>query len=64
MGLQEYNRKRDFKLTPEPKGQAARRTSGPLSWGGGGGAPPARGGTGRPRGPPGPGGGGGPPPPG
>ena len=32
MGLQEYNRKRRFAKTPEPKGEAARRHGGPLSF--------------------------------
>ncbi|GGZ55814.1 hypothetical protein GCM10008101_06530 [Lysobacter xinjiangensis] len=32
MGLQEYNRKRRFAKTPEPKGEAARRHAGPLSF--------------------------------
>ncbi|WP_133477985.1 DNA ligase D [Cognatilysobacter segetis] len=32
MGLQEYNRKRRFSQTPEPKGDVARRRSGPLSF--------------------------------
>ncbi|MGY3265007.1 DNA ligase D [Lysobacter sp. HA35] len=32
MGLQEYNRKREFSRTPEPKGDAPRRRGGPLSF--------------------------------
>lgn len=32
MGLQEYNRKRDFARTPEPKGQARPRARGPLAF--------------------------------
>ena len=32
MGLQEYNRKRRFSNTPEPKGDVARRRGGPLSF--------------------------------
>jgi bifunctional non-homologous end joining protein LigD len=32
MGLQEYNRKRSFARTPEPKGEIARRKGGPLSF--------------------------------
>ncbi|TZF90394.1 DNA ligase D [Cognatilysobacter lacus] len=32
MGLQEYNRKREFNRTPEPKGEVPRRRGGPLSF--------------------------------
>src|SRR6476469_8554577 len=32
MGLQEYNRKRQFSRTPEPKGEAVRRRGGALSF--------------------------------
>ncbi len=32
MGLQEYNRKRDFSHTPEPRGELARRKRGPLAF--------------------------------
>lgn len=32
MGLQEYNRKREFSRTPEPRGGAVRRRGGPLSF--------------------------------
>lgn len=32
MGLQEYNRKRNFAATPEPRGEAARRRAGALSF--------------------------------
>ncbi|WP_133500932.1 DNA ligase D [Cognatilysobacter terrigena] len=32
MGLQEYNRKREFSRTPEPKGEVRQRKGGPLSF--------------------------------